>query len=371
MSIIDKVKKGDNAPKLMMDLGKVEEKYKSLQGALPGFNIYYAVKCNPEEPILRRLKSCGSNFEVASLGELKRLTKIGVKAGDVLYTNPVKPVEHIRKAYKAGIGALAFDSPEELSKIAQNAPGSKVFLRLSVSNYGSLINLASKFGADKDHAVSMMTLAEDLGLVPYGIAFHVGSQSENMQLWDQAFDDTIETLEALKKHGIILKTLNIGGGFPIKYIENVPSISSISRIIKRKIDKLPYDMELLCEPGRFLVGEAGILEANVIGRTTRKNKPWLFIDVGRFQFFNEMFESDDLKYPVSANKGMQEITGPKYSYTLTGPSCDSYDTLMHEVSLPTDLKVGDKIYIGSAGAYTHVYGAPFNDFPVPKIEYFK
>jgi ornithine decarboxylase len=264
---------------------------------------------------------------------------------------------------------FSFDSAEELAKIAEYAPGSNVYLRMSVSNHGSLINLANKFGANKEHAALLISLADDMGLNADGISFHVGSQSENMQLWDQAFDDVIDVLKLLKKQGIELKTLNIGGGFPINYTEKVPTIKEVGRKINANVKKLPYKMELLCEPGRYLVGEAGVLSTTIIGKTTRLNQLWVFLDVGRFQFFVEMFESSSLKYPVFTSIDDQESAKPKSLYTITGPSCDSYDTIMRDVSLPTNLKIGDKVYFGSAGAYTHVYGSAFNDFPVPKVSY--
>lgn len=357
-------------PYLIMDLGGVCSQYDSLKKNLPGVEIFYAVKCNPEEQILQALQNSGSSFEVASLGELKRLTKIGVKPEDVIYSNPVKPIEHIRGAFELGLRHFAFDSPEELEKLAEHAPGARVYLRMSVSNHGSLINLSNKFGANKTHASALLTLAEDLGLVPYGIAFHIGSQSESLELWDRAFEDVLDVLEELKGSSIKLSVLNIGGGFPVTYTEKVPSIEKIGKVITNNIKRLPYGMDIWCEPGRFLVGEPGVIAATVIGRATRQNKPWLYLDVGRFQAFVEMFESDSLQYPVFTSIDGSPGSTPKSLYTITGPSCDSYDTISREVSLPTNLKLGDKLYFGTAGAYTHVYGAPFNDFDVPTVIYY-
>lgn len=356
-------------PYLIMDLDNIAQKYDDLKKNLPGVNIFYAVKCNPEEPILSILKKKGSHFEIVSLGELHRLIKLGVNPEEVIYSNPVKPIEHIKNTYDLGLRYYSYDSPEELEKIAQYAPGSKVYLRMSVSNHGSLINLSNKFGANKSHAVALLALAEDLGLDPYGLAFHIGSQSENLQLWDQAFEDVCDVLDELQKHNIKLSVLNIGGGFPVTYTEKVPSIEKIGKVIQKHLRTMPYTMDFWCEPGRFLVGEAGVIAGTVIGKATRLNKPWIYLDVGRFQAFVEMFESDSLEYPIFTSIDGKSASKPTSLYTVTGPSCDSYDTISRDVTLPTNLKVGDKVYFATAGAYTHVYGAAFNDFPVPKVIY--
>lgn len=354
-------------PFMVIDLDDVRQKYSNMRTHLPDFKISYAVKCNPEEQILQTLKKEGSSFEIASLGELERLIKIGVDPSTVINSNPVKPVEQIEAAYKLGVRHFAFDSPEELVKIAQVAPDARVYLRLSVSNHGSLINLANKFGANKSHAVHLLSLAEDIGLEAWGLAFHVGSQSESTQLWDQAFDDVIDVMDDLEKQGIKISCLNIGGGFPIQYTEKIPSLKEIGQKISKNLEKLPYKVQLWCEPGRYIVGEGGVIATTIIGKTTRYNKPWIFVDAGRFQAFVEMFESDSLQYPIFTSIDKKSGATPQSLYTVTGPSCDSYDTISRDVSLPTNLQVGDKVYFASTGAYTHVYGSPFNDFPVPKV----
>lgn len=356
-------------PYLVIDLDDIRSKYSTLMRNLPGFEVFYAVKCNPEPTILKTLQRSGSSFEVASVGELKRLIKIGVNPSKVIYSNPVKPTAHIKSAYNLGLNHFAFDSPEELKKIARVAPRSRVYLRVSVSNHGSLINLASKFGAEVSNAVALLSLAEDLGLDAYGIAFHIGSQSENSQLWDQAFDDAIVIMKNASRHGIRIKSLNIGGGFPVHYTERIPAISEIGQKITRNVSRLPYKVKLWCEPGRYLVGESGVIATTIIGTAVRQNVPWIYLDAGRFQAFVEMFESNSLQYPLFTSIDGQPGSKPRSLFTVTGPTCDSYDTISRNVSLPTNLQLGDKIYFSSAGAYTHVYGSSFNDFPVPKVIY--
>lgn len=353
------------SPTLEINLQKISQQYKQLQHNLGDYRIFYAVKANPEKKVLETLKQAGSSFEIASIGELQRLIEIRVKPGDVIFSNPVKIPAHIEQAYQAGVRYFAFDCKEELDKIADLAPGSNVYLRMNVSNAGSQIKLSAKFGCNKSDAVDLLTYANSLNLKPVGISFHVGSQAEQTGVWGQAVNDVCDVMKQLALHNITLQVVNIGGGFPVSYGRAVPSVVDIANELNVAVKHLPYEVELWCEPGRYLVAEAGTIHANVIGKTTRKQEPWLFLDTGRFQSFIEMFESEEIRYPVF-HKGHQT---KQKAYTLTGPTCDSYDTIMYDVMLPEDISVGDQISFGMCGAYTHVYGAPFNDFPLPKIIY--
>lgn len=352
-------------PFIVVDLENVRQKYIELNSALPDVEIFYAVKSNPERKILETLKKTGSSFEIASIGELNRLIEIGVEPTKVIFSNPVKISSDIQEAHKKGVKYFAFDSPDELQKLKKNAPGCSVYLRISVSNHGSLISLASKFGCSISHARELMTIAQDFGLEPYGVAFHVGSQSENINLWDEAFDHVKKVINDLEISGIRIKSLNIGGGFPVRYVNKIPSIQEIAKKIQTNLKKLPYPLQIWCEPGRFLVAESSVIVSTVIGKASRHNTQWLHLDVGRFQAFIEMFESDSLNYPVYTSIDGQPSAVPMTPYTVTGPTCDSYDTISSEVMLPTNIQIGDRLYFASAGAYTVVYGAPFNDFKVP------
>ncbi len=353
-------------PYLVIDLSNVRNKYNTLRKALPDFQVFYAVKSNPERKILETLKAKGSSFEIASIGELDRLIAIGVEPKDVIFSNPVKINSHIQQAHEKGVKFFAFDSPDELQKLKEFAPGCSVYLRISVSNHGSLINLASKFGCNISHAKELMTIAQDFGLDPYGLAFHVGSQSENINLWDEAFEHVNKVIEDLETARIRVKCLNIGGGFPVRYTDKIPTIEEIGYEIAANVAKLPYKMKLWCEPGRYLVAESAVIAGTVIGKATRQNTQWIYLDVGRFQAFIEMFESSGLEYPTYTSIDGKPGSQPLTPYTVTGPTCDSFDTISKVVMLPTNLQIGDRLYFASTGAYTTVYGAPFNDFKVPE-----
>lgn len=356
-------------PFFLIDLDEIKIRYQTLAECMPNCKVYYAMKANPEERILKTLDNEGSKFEIASIGELHRLEKIGVKPKTVIFSNPIKIVKHIKEAHKAGVEYFAFDSLSELEKIASNAPGAKVFLRIAVSNRGSLIELASKFGAEPMHATSLMGSAQDLGLKPIGLAFHVGSQAENISVWDAAFETVADIRSRLKKAGIDIRALNIGGGFPIRYSGPIPLVSEIAEKIKDNIRRFELDdLEHWCEPGRYLVGTSGIIGGSVILRTARHQHEWLYLDVGRFQAFAEMFESEDIQYPVYVSSRTDTKSIPQ-NFVVTGPTCDSYDTIFKGIDLPNTVKEGDRLYFANAGAYTTVYGSEFNDFPLPEVCY--
>lgn len=351
-------------PFIITDLDRAGKNFQRLSRLMPNVKIHYAVKCNPHEQILRKLKIHGSSFEIASIGELDRLTKIGVPASDVIFSNPVKVPEQVRLAYDRGVRVFAIDSIEEIDKLVSFAPKAKVLIRISVSNQGSAINLAMKFGCEMKHAAEIMIHAKQQGLIPYGITFHVGSQAEDLGVWDEAFACTQFVLENLQKQGIKVSVINIGGGFPVYYGKEVPKIETIAARIQSNIDNLPYKVNIWCEPGRYLVADTSVIAVTIISTVKRGSASWLYLDAGRFQSFIEMFESDSIQYPVfSAESG---VNSELEKYTLTGPTCDSYDTIAHDVWLPKNLSIGDKLYFGMTGAYTTVYGSSFNDFPVPK-----
>ena len=359
-------------PFLLIDLDEVKKQYKRLKKTLAHTNVYYAVKCNPDKRVLETLKNEGSNFEIASIKEMKRLLDIGVDPKKIIFSNTVKMPAHIEEAARLGIHSFAFDSYEEINKIAKYAPGSKVYVRMSVSNRGSLIELSSKFGADPDHIITLLLEARERGLDPIGLSFHVGSQAENLSVWRAALERSAELRKLLKKVGIEIEVLNIGGGFPIKYSGAIPSIDEIGSEINRAIHDFKLtDLSIWCEPGRYIAGTSGVIGSEIILRTARDRHNWLFLDVGRFQAFVEMFESEEIQYPVHHLLESADEDFIADRFVLTGPSCDSYDTIMKEVRLPAQMGEGDRLFFTNTGAYTVVYGSNFNDFPMPKIHYYQ
>ncbi|GAA0899604.1 type III PLP-dependent enzyme [Virgisporangium aurantiacum] len=351
-------------PYLITDLSTVADRYHRFCAALPGIRPHYAMKCNSSPEILRTLADAGAGFEVASLGELKMLQYIGVDPADVLYSNPIKPPSHVAAAHAAGLWRFSFDSPGELDKIAEHAPGSAVYLRLRVDDSNSMFPLSRKFGATEPEAADLLRRARKLGLRPYGLTFHVGSQSAVVSAWRGA---VAAAGRIMAEADVTLTMLNIGGGFPSRYVADVPEIEEIGAAVMPAIDELlPYRPSLLtAEPGRHLVAESGVLVATVLGRETRDDENWIYLDVGAFNGMMETLQTGNTwEYPLWTSRSDHGLASFE-KFTVTGPSCDSSDTMFYGVDLPSTIAPGDRVYIGSAGAYTLSYASGFNGFPPP------
>lgn len=356
-------------PFMLTSIAAVRENYLDLQDCFPGARIHYALKANPDREILRGLKDMGSSFEIASHGELELLKSIGVDPKTVIYSNPVKPANHIALTHKEGVSAFAFDSENELKKIAANAPGAKVYLRIKVPEKGSTFPLSSKFGAPAGDTVKLMKAARKLGLIPAGITFHVGSQSAELDTWKAAVEVAGRAIWELQQAGIILEFLNLGGGWPVTYTKKVPAIVELASVVQNALQlHLPYPLQLYLEPGRFLAANASVMVASVIGLEKRSNTDWVYLDVGAFQGLIEFLEMPGWQLPIYTDR--EDARFKRGSFTVTGPTCDSQDTLGDGISLPHDIQEGDRVFIGNTGAYTLTYGASsFNGFSLPKVYY--
>jgi ornithine decarboxylase len=314
--------------------------------------------------VLTLLSSLGCRFEVASTTELSELLAIGVDAGEVLFSNPVKPVRHIARAYEAGVRTFSFDSAEELVKLAGAAPESAVVVRLAAHGIDSDVPSEGKFGVDADAAATLLAAARDMGLRPHGVAFHVGSQMMWPQAWRSPLKAVGEIMDKLAADNICLDMVNVGGGFPVQYGTRPPALSEYGRVIAAGLADLPYPVRVVAEPGRALVAEAGTLVTTVIGTATRFGKRWVHLDVGAFNGLMESLETgNQLRFPVR-----DSLAAPTRQLChLTGPTCDSQDTIVFDVELSAGLAAGDLVYIGCAGAYTTVYASSFNGFEPPSI----
>lgn len=354
-------------PFLAVDLPRVAAAYHDLSAALPGTSIKYAMKANAHPQLLETLADLGAGFVVASIGELEQLQVIRPALSDILYSNPVKPATHIALAYGAGVRRFAFDSHREAEKIARAAPGSSVFVRLQTRAATSDVPSEGKFGVRADRAVSLMLFAAGLGLDPFGVTFHVGSQMTRPGAWATAITQCAEIMDRLSRHGVSIRMVDIGGGFPVRYAypDETPAIATIGAHITSALADLPYRVETVAEPGRFLVAEAGVIVATVIGIADRATGRWVHLDVGAFNGLMESLETRNaLRYPITDSRS----PAPTQTCHLTGPTCDTQDSIMSGVELSAGLEVGDRVYIGSAGAYTTCYAATaFNGFAAPGV----
>ncbi len=352
-------------PCLVVDLDIVEEAYRTLHEVLPLARIFYAVKANPAAPILDRLTGLGSSFDTASRGEIEMCLASGATPERISFGNTIKKQADIAFAYEQGVRLFAFDSEAELRKLAVAAPGSKVFCRILVESEGAEWPLSRKFGCAPEMATELLAEARNFGLEPYGVSFHVGSQQTNLGQWDNAVSRAARMFSVLAQRDIALKMINIGGGFPAHYRNGVEPIEAYAAAVMAAITKhfgndLP---EIIVEPGRSMVGDAGIIQSEVVLISRKESddeKRWVYLDVGKFNGMTETMD-EAIKYVFRTPHDGSEA-GP---VVLAGPTCDSADILYEktEYRLPLDLEIGDKVEVLATGAYTSTYASVcFNGF---------
>jgi ornithine decarboxylase len=352
-------------PTLVIDLDRVERRFRALAAGLDGAHIHYAVKANPEPAIVRRLAACGARFDAASRAEIELCLAAGAAPADISFGNTVKRAADIAMAHGHGIDLFAADAPEELEKIAAHAPGARVVIRLLVEHSQADWPLTRKFGCPAEAALPLMRQALRLGLRPTGISFHVGSQTRAAAMWRPVLEQAAGVWRAARAAGIDLRVLNLGGGFPAFYGDPVQEAGAygaeVMEMVRALFGRPAY---VMAEPGRGLVAEAGVIAAEVL-LVARKRATdiarWVYLDIGKFSGLAEtMDEAIRYQFETDADGGP---TGP---CILAGPSCDSADVLYEKrpVQLPLALKAGDRVRIRAAGAYTSSYASVgFNGFP--------
>jgi ornithine decarboxylase len=352
---------GWETPLLLLDGDRVREKASLIGRGIRNSRVFYAVKANPDIEVLRLVDGLGLGFEIASEGELNMLLSLGVRPERIISSNPVKSHRFLAMAAEYGLEYFAFDSRAEVDKLSGFVPGAYAYVRLSVPNEGSEWPLSRKFGVELDEAVDLMAYAGDKGLNPAGITFHVGSQCLNMYNWNTALYKARELWEMALGRGMKPKIINVGGGYPIRYTKGVVGIEAIEKNMDCLIrENFPADVEVFIEPGRAVVGDAGVFVCTVNGKARRGDEEWLYLDVG---VFNGLMESvGGIRYSyITEDTGREAKRG---IYMIAGPSCDSFDLVDREVSLP-EPEVGSLMLIPAAGAYTVSYASEFNGFPVP------
>lgn len=356
-------------PFLYMDLDNLELVYKEFDKILSqldnNYKIFYAVKANSDHQVLKTLIDLGSNFEIASIGEMNDLKSLGTGNERMIYGNPIKKVEDILKAVSEGVDTFAVDSVEEIKKLKEHAPNSRFYIRIIVDNSNSDWPLSKKFGVDEHGFEAIICEYKKSDLNCVGISFHVGSQCFSIGNWENAIKKAAYLWE---KHfdQEPMEILNIGGGFPIKYLKEIPPLNDIliqvDKFIKESFKKDPK--LVIVESGRKVVGESGVLVASVIGKAKRECKNWMYLDVG---IFNGLMESvGDIKYQY----GVARNDTIKNYFTIAGPTCDSFDVMNEDILFP-DLAIGEKVYIMNAGAYTLEYASNFNKVGIPAVHYNK
>ncbi len=367
------ITKDMETPVLVVDLEVIRNRYLELNKCLPYAQIYYAMKANPNNEIINMLYELGSNFDVASRYELDQLLALGISPKRVSYGNTIKKKQDIEYFFKHGVELFATDSEYDLKNLAKYAPGSKVFFRILTEGTGADWPLSRKFGSHPDMIYNLILDSVDMGLIPWGISFHVGSQQRDIGQWDDAVARCKYLFDAVAEQGIELQMINIGGGFPANYVDPTLDLEQYSSEILRFLqddfgDDIP---QIILEPGRSLVADAGVIVSEII-LVSKKSKnniyDWVYLDVGKFGGLIETID-ESIKFPIFVDKeGMRE------EIILAGPTCDSMDILYehYKYYLPETITPGDRAYIFTTGAYTQSYSSVnFNGFPPLKSHIMK
>jgi len=349
-------------PLMVIDRAHLIQEYQAFRKLLPRVRLFYAVKANPHPDVIKTFRDLGSCFDVASEGEIRNVLAQGVEPHRLILANTVKRPEALQFAQQAGVNFVTFDSEPELYKIAKHAPGCRVLARLKVPNLGSIVELSLKFGADPDQIVPMLMKAKTLGLQAEGVSFHVGSQCTDFDTYHRAFEMTASIVTEAKTRGLAIKVIDMGGGFPIRHFKNdTITVQAFARQMRQELDRLfPADIDIIAEPGRGLVGPAGMLITRVVGRSIRNNKNYYYLDDGVYGDFSGIV-FDHCKYEFKTLKKT-----PKFISILAGPTCDSFDTIALSVELP-EMDVGDVVYVPNIGAYSCASALTFNGIPPAKV----
>ena len=356
----------EDGPCVVVDLDVVRDNYRAFAHALPDTRVFYAIKANPAPEILRLLAALGSCFDAASVAEIEMALAAGATAERISFGNTIKKERDVARAYQLGVRLFAVDCLAEVKKIARVAPGAKVFCRILCDCDGAEWPLSRKFGCVPEMATDVLEQAHRLGLEAYGVSFHVGSQQTNTEAWDIALASATAIFRECAERGIHLRMVNLGGGFPARYLKPVPGVESYGDAIFRALsrhfgNRLP---ETIIEPGRGMVGDAGVIEAEVVLVSKKSEEDavrWVYLDIGKFGGLAETMD-ESIRYPIRTIHDGDDMV----PCVLAGPTCDSADVMYEKVPymLPVSLEIGDKVLIEGTGAYTTTYSAvAFNGFP--------
>jgi len=369
-STLRKLAQEHGTPLFVVDHKVLRQNYKEFKKHLPRVQAYYAVKANPDPAIVKTFYEEGASFDVASFPEFQtvyeNIAKLSEKARQdyiwdkIIYANPIKATETLvaLNPYKP---LVTYDNLEEIAKIKKYAPQAGLALRIKVPNTGAMVELSSKFGANSGESVDLIEAAHKAGLVVEGLSFHVGSQTTNYENYIQAINLSASIFAESKQRGFELKLLDIGGGFPAPYDQDVEPLKNMAKKINSELNRLfPKNIEILAEPGRFMVATAGTAIAKVIGKADRDGKRCYYIDDGVYHTFSGVI-FDHCKYKINAFK-----KGPTQICSVFGPTCDALDTISLAEELP-DLNLDDLVYSENIGAYSHASATYFNGFPPAKV----
>jgi len=346
------------SPLLIVDCERVRVQLRKLRKALPGVDLHYALKPLPHAAVVQTVSDEGAFLDLATTGEVQLVQRLGMDPARCIHTHPIKRDQDIRNALEFGVRTFVADNPDEVRKFEQYAGRAELLLRVSFRSPGAVCDLSRKFGCDPENAVALARLAAELGVQVRGLSFHVGSQAADAGKHVEAIEACARLLTLARREKLgVCDTLDIGGGFPIDYMQSVPEIGRFCAPIRAALGKLPKRVRVIAEPGRFIAGPAAIGVASVMGRAQREGHWWYYLDDGLYGSYSGQLY-DHARYPVEPLRDSPE----RLPSVLAGPTCDSIDVIAENLMLP-ELKAGDLIVGRAMGAYTWASASEFNFFP--------
>ncbi len=346
------------SPLLVVDCDVIRRQYAALASALPGVGLHYALKPLPDIDVVRTLAALGSGFDLATSGEVDLVRRAGVDPARCIHTHPIKRDRDIRDALDFGVTTLVVDNPDELRKLSPYADQVELLIRVSFRSPAAVVDLSRKFGCDPEAAPGLIAQAREAGIRVAGLSFHVGSQSRTPDTKVRAIEVCAGILRTAASALSVPPVLDIGGGFPIDYLEPATPIDAFCQPIRKVLRALPEGTRVIAEPGRFICGPAGTVLTTVMGRAWRDGRWWYYLDDGLYGSFSGQLY-DHARYPVTA---LGDKRGPRFHSVLAGPTCDSIDVVREDIELP-ELEAGDVIVGRQMGAYTVASATDFNFFP--------
>jgi ornithine decarboxylase len=350
------------SPLLLVDCEVVRRQYRSLRAALPGVELFYALKPLPNAAVVAELRDLGASFDVATSGEIRLVRAAGIPPERCIHTHPIKSDAEIRSALRLGLRTFVVDNPDEVRKFERYRQRTELLLRVSFRNPTAVVDLSRKFGCEPAAVPALLELARSAGVNVRGLSFHVGSQVADPAKYVEAIGACAEIISAVRAAGVAdLDILDIGGGFPIAYGGAMQPIREFCRPIRQALKQLPRGVRVIAEPGRFIAGPAGTAVATVVGRAQREGRWWYYLDDGLYGSYNGQLY-DHARYPID----VPGRKGPAHPSVLAGPTCDSIDVVREDIPLP-ELQIGDLVVGRMMGAYTACSASDFNFIPRAKI----
>jgi ornithine decarboxylase len=346
------------SPLLIVDCERVRVQMRKLRKALPGVDLHYALKPLPHASVVQTVIDEGAWLDLATTGEVQLVSRLGIPPDRCIHTHPIKREQDIRNALEYGVRVFVADNPDEIRKFERHAGQAELLLRVSFRSPGAVCDLSRKFGCDPEGLLPLARLACELGIQVRGLSFHVGSQAVDAGKHVEAIDACTKLLTAARREKLgVCDTLDIGGGFPIDYMQPMPDIGRFCAPIRAALSGVPKRVRIIAEPGRYIVGPAAIGVASVMGRARREGHWWYYLDDGLYGSYSGQLY-DHARYPVEPLRNGSELLPS----VLAGPTCDSIDVIAENLMLP-ELKEGDLIVGRAMGAYTWASASEFNFFP--------